>query len=175
MLIFKKNVKKNICLMGLMGSGKTVIGKNIGQFYKLDFYDTDNEIQNNIGININLIFLKYGEKYFRELEENICLKLLEKKGCIISLGGGSICNSKIRKAIKENSHSIYLKVSIDSLALRLANSRKRPLLKNVDKKQKLQELFNNRKIFYNKADLIVDNNFDKKEVISEITSKIKVK
>ena len=68
-----------------------------------------------------------------------------------------------------------MKVSIDSLALRLANSRKRPLLKNVDKKQKLQELFNNRKIFYNKADLIVDNNFDKKEVISEITSKIKVK
>ena len=155
-----------------MGSGKSVIGRDLSKLYNVKFVDTDQEIENKVGKNIEYIFQNYGEEYFRKIEEEICLKVLNSKNCVISLGGGSITNSKIRKEIKRNSYSVYLKVDIDTLIKRLQNSKKRPLLENVDKRIKLNELYENRKSFYNMANLILENNNNKKEILFKIKSKV---
>ena len=118
MLSFRKNGIKNICLIGLMGSGKSVIGKNLSNLYNISYFDTDIEIEKIEGKSINSIFTDYGENYFRNIEEKICLKILNNENCIISLGGGSVTNSKIRNMIDKNSYSIYLKVDIDILEKR---------------------------------------------------------
>ena len=126
--------KKNICIMGLMGSGKSIIGKDLSKYLNLEFYDTDKEIELKMKKSISSIFEEDGEDYFRDIEEKICLELLTNNNCIISLGGGSIINKKIRKVIKKNSYSIYLQVQLNNLVNRLKSSKKRPLLnQNVNK------------------------------------------
>ena len=165
--------KKNVCIMGLMGSGKSIIGKDLSKYSKLKFYDTDKEIELITKKKINEIFKNEGESYFRKIEEKICLELLTKNDCIISLGGGSIINKKIRKAINLNSYSIYLKVKIDNLENRLKSSKKRPLLNiNSNNKETLENLYNERRKFYEKADFIVNNDNDKSQVLEKIKFKI---
>ena len=165
--------KKNVCIMGLMGSGKSIIGKDLSKYTNLKFYDTDKEIELKTKKSINEIFENDGESYFRKIEEKICLELLKKNNCIISLGGGSIINKKIRKAINENSYSIYLKVKIDNLENRLKSSKKRPLLnKNSNNKRTLENLYNERRKFYEKADFIVNNDNDKFQVLEKIKFKL---
>ena len=113
--------------------------------------------------------------YFRDIEEKICIEILSKKNCVVSLGGGSIINKKIRKIIKNNSYSIYLKVKLENLQNRLKFSKKRPLLnKNSNKKEVLKNLLINRQEFYEKADLIINNDNDKLEVLEKIRSKLNV-
>ena len=172
MLNFKTNTIKNICIIGLMGSGKSVIGKNLSQIYSIDFFDTDHEIEKESGKSIENLFSNFGEDYFRKIEENICLKFLKKRNCVISLGGGSIINKKVREVIKKNSYSIYLKVDIEILLERLKKSKKRPLLNNVDREKILEDLYKKRNQFYNEADLIIKNNLGKKEIITEIKNTI---
>ena len=161
--------KKNICIMGLMGSGKSVIGRELSKYLNLKFYDTDQEIEIKEDKSISSIFRENGEKYFRILEEQICIELLGYDNCIISLGGGSIINKKIRNAIDKNSYSIYLQVEINNLVSRLKSSKKRPLLnKKKDNRKTLEKLFNDRRKFYEKADFIVNNDNDKIQVIEKI-------
>ena len=171
MLIFKKKVVKNLCLLGLMGSGKSIIGKDLSRVYKYKFIDTDNEIEKYLGMNIETIFSKYGENYFRKIEERICLKVLDYNNCIISFGGGSILNAIVRKKIKTESLSIYLKVDQNILVKRLSKSTKRPLLKNTDTEEVIKQLYEKRKNYYNKADLIIENNGQKKMVLENLLKK----
>ena len=151
MQFFKKNSVKNLCLLGLMGSGKSVIGKELSKLYNIDFLDSDQIIEERTGKKISFIFKNYGEIYFREIEEKICLKILEKENCVIALGGGSIISPKVRELINKNSFSIYLKVDIKTLIDRIKNTRKRPLLNNVDKNKVLETLYHQRKKFYSEA------------------------
>ena len=161
--------KKNICIIGLMGSGKSMIGKNLSKYLNLKFYDTDKEIELKTKKNISTIFKEEGELYFRKIEEEICLKLLIQDKCVISLGGGSVVNNKIRNLIKQNSYSIYLKVKLNNLADRLESSKKRPLLNKDESKLKiLKKLYEERKVFYENADFIVSNDSDKIHVLDKI-------
>ena len=161
--------KKNICIMGLMGSGKSVIGKDLSKYLNFEFYDTDKEIELKTKKSINEIFKEYGELYFRNLEEKICIKLLNKNNCVISLGGGSITNKEIRKSIKQNSYSIYLQVKLNNLVNRLKSSKKRPLLnKDGSKIEILKKIYEERKKFYEKANFIVNNDKDKIHVLDKI-------
>ena len=161
--------KKNICIMGLMGSGKSVIGKDLSNYLNLKFYDTDKQIEIETKKSISSIFNDEGEAYFRKVEEKICLELLTYDNCVISLGGGSIINKKIRRAIKESSYSIYLKVKLNNLHKRLKSTKKRPLLdKNKDKKEILKNLYNERQKFYVNADFTVSNDDDKFQVLEKI-------
>jgi len=165
--------KKNICIMGPMGSGKSIIGKNLSKYLNLKFYDTDKEIELETNKTINTIFKEKGEAYFRDIEEKICVKLLSHNDCVISLGGGSVINKLIRKKIKKNSYSIFLKVKLDILFNRLKSSRKRPLLnQNLDKKKILENLFKDRKKFYEEADLIINNDEDKFKTLDKIKSEL---
>tara|TARA_B100001741_G_C16527175_1_gene587657 strand:- start:1120 stop:1647 length:528 start_codon:yes stop_codon:yes gene_type:complete len=172
MLKFKKNTVKNICFVGFMGSGKSILGKDLSKLYNIEFFDSDLEIEKKIGKSINQIFIDSGEEYFRKIEEKVCIDLLKVENCIISLGGGSIINSKIRKIIKKNSFSIYLKVDINVLLKRLKSSKKRPLLK-YSNKEDIKKLYNEREIFYNKSDLVIDNNNNKYDAIQKIKVNLK--
>ena len=173
MFDLSKIKKKNICIIGLMGSGKSVIGKDLSKYLNLAFYDTDKEIELKINKSINTIFKEYGESYFRKIEEKVCLDLLDHNNCVLSLGGGSVINKKIRNTIKENSYSIYLEVKLNNLFNRLKSSKKRPLLnKNLNKKKILESLYKDRRKFYEGADLIVSNDKDKLFVLDRIKSKL---
>ena len=165
--------KKNICVMGLMGSGKSIIGKDLSKYLKLNFYDTDKEIEIMTKKSISKIFKEDGESYFRDIEEKICIKLLANKNCVISLGGGSIINKRIRNSVRENSYSIYLQVKLENLLDRLRSSNKRPLLNNkMDKREILENLYDNRRKFYEKADFTVNNDKDKFQVLDQIKSEL---
>ena len=170
-----KSKKKNICIMGLMGSGKSIIGKDLSRYLNLNFYDTDKEIEIKTKKNINTIFEEEGEPYFRDMEERVCIELLTHNNCVISLGGGSIINKKVRKLIKENSYSIYLKVKLNNLINRLKTSNKRPLLnKNLNKREILEKLYHERRKFYEEADFVVNNDYDRIKVLEKIKYEIKL-
>ena len=172
MKLLKKIGKKNICIIGLMGSGKSIIGADLSKLYKLEYYDSDVEIEKKCNSKINDIFKNHGEKYFRDIEEDVCLKLLKLENCVISLGGGAIISQKVRNIIKKYSFSIYLKVDIDTLVNRLKKSKKRPLLQNTNNKKILENLYSERKRYYNNADLVVENNYLKDDIINIVKSKI---
>ena len=165
--------KKNICIMGFMGSGKSVIGKDLSKYLNLNFYDTDKEIELKTKKKINEIFEEEGESYFRDIEEKVCIEILTIDNCVISLGGGSIISKKIRKIIKKNSFSIYLQVKLNNLQNRLKFSRKRPLLnKNLNNSEILKNIFKDRQKYYEKADLIINNDGDKSRSLNEIKSQL---
>ena len=166
--------KKNICIMGLMGSGKSIIGKDLSKNLNLKFYDTDKEIELMTNKKINEIFKEEGESYFRDIEEKVCIEILTINNCVVSLGGGSIISKKIRKMIKNNSYSIYLQVKLNNLQNRLKFSRKRPLLnKNLNNSEILKNIFKDRQKYYEKADLIINNDGDKSQTLKEIKSQLK--
>lgn len=172
MNLLKKIGKKNICLIGLMGSGKSIIGSDLSKLYDVQCYDSDKIIEKKCNSKINEIFKNNGEKYFRDIEEDVCLELLNLENCVISLGGGAIISQKVRNFIKKYSFSIYLKVDIDTLVKRLKNSKKRPLLQNTNSKEILEKLYWERKQYYNDADLIIENNYSKDVITKIIKSKI---
>ena len=173
MFDLSKLKKKNICIIGLMGSGKSIIGKDLSKFLKLEFYDTDKEIELKTNKSISTIFKEEGESYFRSIEEKICVNLLTKNNCVISLGGGSIINSNIRNKITQNSFSIYLQVELNNLLVRLKSSKKRPLLnQNKNKIEILKNLYVKRRQFYEKADITVNNDNDKFQVLEKIKTEL---
>ena len=149
--------KLNISLCGMMGSGKSAIGKILANKLDYNFIDVDKMIEVDAGKSIKKIFEEDGEQYFRDLEEKITINILELKETIVSLGGGAIINNKIRDSIKKNSYNIYLNVNIDILTKRLQNSKTRPLIYKKNLKKELINLIGIREKFYRKADLIVKN------------------
>ena len=126
-------MRKNLTLTGMMGVGKSSIGKILAKNLNYNFVDVDKLIEKKEGTTINLIFKNKGEKYFRKIENDISLIELKKANSVISLDGGAFLNNTIRKTTKKFSISFWLDVSIDELIKRLKKSNKRPLLfkKNI--------------------------------------------
>ena len=156
-----------------MGSGKSVIGKDLSKYLNFKFFDTDKEIEFKEKKSISKIFEDDGESYFRKIEEKICLEILAHDNCVVSLGGGSIINKRIRNILKINSYTIYLKVKLSNLVNRVKSSKKRPLLnKELDKIDIFKNLYNERQEFYEKADFTVNNDYSKLEVLKSIKSKL---
>ena len=151
----------------MMGSGKTTIGKLISKKLKLNFFDIDSLIEKKMGISISSIFNKKGEKFFREIEEEITLDILKKKNNVISLGGGGFLNSNIRKEIISNHISIWLDWNVKTLVNRVNKSSRRPLAFNTSKGE-LVNLIKKRSNIYSKAMYKVNcNNLSKIEVLNE--------
>ena len=156
-MLLNINNKLNISLCGMMGSGKSAIGKILANKLNYNFIDVDKIIENEAKKTIKKIFEEDGEMYFRDLEEKITIDTLENKETIVSLGGGAIINKKIRNSIKKNSYNIYLNVDVNILIKRLQFSKTRPLIHKKDLKTELINLISKRKKFYLKADLIIQN------------------
>ena len=126
----KQILSKSIVLVGLMGSGKSAIGKILSERIGVPLSDTDKIIEEEVGKTVYEIFYDLGEKYFRQVEEKVVERVLDGTAHIISTGGGSILSSKTRKAIKSKSFSIWVQCNVDIISKRIHNQEKRPLLKN---------------------------------------------
>jgi shikimate kinase/shikimate kinase/3-dehydroquinate synthase len=161
--------KENLVFLGMMGSGKSSIGLMVSKKLNIDFVDVDQEIEKKIGMTISKIFENQGEKYFREIEELITLKLLKKNKTVISLGGGAFLNNKIKKEVLDNHISFWLKWDIKTLVNRIQNSQKRPIAFKSSKNE-LIDLIKKRSIVYSKAMYKIDcENLTKNEIARNIT------
>ena len=148
-----------IVLIGMMGSGKTSLGKLVAQELNFNFIDTDLEIEKKLNLSVKEIFEKYGEPLFRKKEFDVFKLLSNRNNIIISSGGGSFCNPNTYDLIKKNYLSVWLDVNEEILFNRLKrNQKKRPLLyglKENELRNKVKNLISERKDCYNKADIKV--------------------
>ena len=158
-------MKKSLVLTGMMGVGKSTVGKNLAQKLSYNFVDIDRTIESREGSTINLIFKNKSESYFRKLENDISLLELEKEKSVISLGGGAFLNKSIRRAAKEASVSFWLDVDLVELTKRLNKSKKRPLLFKKNVSETIRKIYFERKKTYSEADFKVKCTFLKTEKI----------
>ena len=142
--------KKNLVFLGMMGSGKSLIGSLVSKKLNIGFIDVDKKIEKKIGLKISKIFENKGEKYFREIEEIITLKSLKNKKTVISLGGGAFLNTKVRKEVLDNHISFWLEWDIKTLVNRIKDSKKRPIAHKLSSSE-IEDLIKNRSIIYSKA------------------------
>ena len=160
--------KKNLVLLGMMGSGKSTIGNLISKKLKLKFIDIDNVIEKEANMSIAEIFSKKGENFFRNLEEKITLKSLESSNVVISLGGGGFINEKIRKEIITNNISFWLNWDTPTLLNRITKSKKRPIAFNLSNNE-LIELITKRSKIYARAKFKINcHKLTKTEIIMKI-------
>ena len=151
-------MKKNLLLTGMMGVGKSTIGKKLAKKLKLKFTDTDQIIEKKEKMTIKEIFENKGENYFRKIEKKISLDEMKKNNTVIALGGGAFMNKSIRKEAKNSSISFWLDVSLESLLIRLKNVKKRPLLNQDSLEQSVNKIYSERKKIYNKSDFKIKCN-----------------
>ena len=152
-------MKKNLVLTGMMGVGKSTVGKNLAQKLSYNFVDIDRTIESREGSTINLIFKNKSESYFRKLENEISLEKLKKKNTVISLGGGAFLNKYIRREVKSTSVSFWLDVDVAVLIKRLKKTKKRPLLYNKNLNVTVNKIYLERKKTYSEADFRIKCNF----------------
>ena len=159
---------KNLIFLGMMGSGKSAIGNLVSKKLDIPFIDIDNLIEKNTGMSISEIFKKKGESYFRNLEEKITLKCLNKIKNVISLGGGGFINEKIQKEILSNHLSFWLNWDDSILIRRIKGNKKRPLVfKSTD--QEIRAIIKDRSRIYSNAQFKINcNKLTKTEIVKKI-------
>jgi len=165
----------NIFIVGPMGSGKSTVGKIISDELFLNFFDTDEEIENRTGASIDWIFDLEGEEGFRKRESGILEEMVQKNSVVLSTGGGIILSENNRELLSSRGTVFYLATPISVQLERTAKDKDRPLLKNGDPGQILKELHEKRKDLYESvSDHIVETE-DKssQEVASEIINLVK--
>ena len=161
-------LKENLVFLGMMGSGKSSIGSIVSKKLDIDFIDIDTEIEKKLGMKISKIFENQGERHFREIEEAITLKILKKSNIVISLGGGTFLNNKIKNEILENHISFWLNWDIKTLINRIKDSQKRPVAFNASKNE-LTDLIKKRSVVYSRAMYKIDcENLTKNEIVKNI-------
>ena len=151
-------MKKNLTLTGMMGVGKSTIGKVLSKDLSMEFVDIDSIIEKKLKLTIQKIFKLKGEAFFRKLEEEVTLDELKKSNRIVSLGGGAFMNIKIRDFVLSNTKSFWLNLNVSLLTKRLINSKKRPLLNNKNINMTLEKIYNERKDTYSLANYKIDCN-----------------
>ena len=162
-------MKKNLILTGMMGVGKSTIGKKLGKELKLKFIDIDQVIEKNEKNTISEIFEKKGESYFRKVEKKYTLEELDKKNQVIALGGGAFINSLIRREIKKSSISFWLDLNLKDLLNRLRNLKKRPLLNENNLEGTINKIYSERKKIYNESDFRIKcSSLDVNEIVNKI-------
>ncbi|WP_375633735.1 MULTISPECIES: shikimate kinase [unclassified Bartonella] len=159
--------KRALVLVGLMGAGKSVIGKRVATMLRLPFYDSDQEIEKAAQMTITEIFEIYGESEFRALEQRVILNLMKKNPLVLATGGGAYINENIRKAIHKNGISIWLKVDLDILMQRVSKHPTRPLLQTANPKETMQKLMEQRYPIYAKANLTINSHKESRHTVAQ--------
>ena len=165
---------QNIFLIGLMGAGKTTIGRQLASELSLEFFDSDHEVEKRTGVTITHIFDIEGEVGFRKRETAMLDELTEKKGIVLATGGGAILKPENRQFLMSRGTTIYLYANIDTLLERTSKDRNRPLLQTEDPHAKLEELLDIRDPLYREtADIIIDTGKDSVRLaLKEILEKL---
>lgn len=159
--------RRNLVLVGLMGAGKSAIGRIVAQQLGLPFIDTDTEIERVSRMTIPELFAAYGEEEFRALETRVIKRLMRSGPRVVSTGGGAFINDKTRKQIERSGGlSVWLNADLEVLWERVNKRDNRPLLKTENPKQTLKDLMNKRYPIYALADITVQSRDERKEVIA---------
>lgn len=152
------HLRNSVVLVGLMGAGKSTIGRRLAGEIGVNFTDSDEAIAEAAECSISDIFAIYGEQKFRDLEKRVILRLVSGTPHVIATGGGAFVNSEIRTAILAASTTIWLRADTKVLLARVSRRDTRPLLAKGDKKEILERLMEEREPFYAQAHFAIDNN-----------------
>ncbi|NEJ70240.1 shikimate kinase [Rhizobium phaseoli] len=158
---------RNLILVGLMGAGKSSVGRIVATQLGIPFIDSDHEIERVSRMTIPELFAAYGEVEFRALETRVVKRLLKSGPRVVSTGGGAFINDRTRRHIKRGGLSVWLKADLDVLWDRVAKRDSRPLLKTENPKQTLEDLMNARYPIYAQADLTVLSRDVRKEIMAD--------
>jgi shikimate kinase len=160
-------VDRTIVLVGLMGAGKTCIGRRLAERVGLPFVDADAEIEQAAGCTVPDIFELYGEAAFRDGERRVIARLLEGAPCVLATGGGAFMDADTRAAVREHGVSVWLRADLELLLARTARRGDRPLLGKGDRRETLERLVAERHPIYAEADVVVDSAREAPEVTVE--------
>jgi shikimate kinase len=163
----KKIPNKTIMLVGLMGAGKSCVGRRLAKKLELPFVDCDKEVEKAAGCSIADFFELYGEEKFRQGEEKVAKRLLSGTPCILSSGGGTFLSEETRKTAKQKAITVWLKADIELLYKRTKGRNHRPLLRNCNLKERIKELAEKRNHIYEQADIIVETFDENANVTTE--------
>lgn len=162
-------MKKNIVLVGFMGTGKTSVGKELAKRLKTKFIEIDEKIEKKEGKTIDEIFKEKGEQYFRQVEQKIAKEVADISFATISTGGGIVINEENIKNLKKNGIIVCLEAKPEVIFDRVKKETHRPLLKVENPGQRIKELLEKRKLFYQKADFHIDtSNLSVSQVVNKI-------
>ena len=166
---------KIIAIVGLMGVGKSTIGKKLAEDLGYYFVDSDQEIEDSSQMSINQIFADKGEQYFREIEKNMIKQIIDREeNIVLSLGGGAFESQETQQLLQQRCSTIWLKAEIDTILFRIGNKSNRPLLNNQNKREVLQNLIAKRYPNFEKTDLHIDTtNITHDETVAQIIEQIK--
>ncbi len=148
---------RTVVLVGLMGAGKSTVGRRLADHLALPFVDSDDEIKIAADLNIAEIFERFGEQYFREGESRVIARLLDGPPCILATGGGAFMAPDNRKLIADRGVSVWIKADLDTLWDRVRGKPGRPLLEQDNPKQTLADLLAARYPVYQQADITVES------------------
>ena len=162
-------MKKSLVLTGMMGVGKSTIGRLIAKRLKIKFIDVDKVIEKKEKKTIKRIFEDHGEKYFRKLEEKTTLKILKDNKSVIALGGGAFINNEIRQKVLSSCVSVWLKVDLDKLIKRYNKNDRRPLLDKKKLNIDVKKIYQSRKKIYSLANFKINcDNIDKLKIVQKV-------
>ncbi len=165
--------QRSVVLVGLMGCGKSAVGRRLAAKLGLPFVDADEEIEKAAGKSIGDIFADHGEPYFREGERKVLSRLLRSGPQVLATGGGAFMNEETRAAIAEHGISVWLRAELPLLVRRVGKRGNRPLLKGGDPEAVLQNLMTTRYPVYAQADLTIESRDVPHEVIvAEIAERL---
>ena len=156
----KPRLKKTVVMVGMMGAGKSAVGKELAAVLGVPFLDSDAEIERAANATIAEIFARDGEAFFRDKEAQVIARLLDGEPCVLSVGGGAFLRAETRRRISDYGVSVWLKADLDTLWARVRRKDTRPLLKTANPYRTLAELMAAREPAYAEADLIVPTTAD---------------
>ena len=163
----------NLYLVGLMGTGKSTIGKMLARSLEMSFRDSDQEIEKVARMNVSQIFSEKGEGHFRSLEKDFISHGHPKENCLVACGGGLCIQQGMMESLKERGKVICLWASITTLVERTSTDKTRPLLQNTNPLSALQKLLNQRGARYKEADILVEtDDLSPAQVVELIISKL---
>ncbi len=148
---------RSLVLVGLMGAGKTSVGRRLADRLDLKFVDADHEIETAAGKSVAEIFADHGEPYFRDGEKRVIMRLLENDSHVLATGGGAYMNAETRRKIKDSAISIWLRADLDLLMKRVLKRGNRPLLQQQDPETVMRNLMEARYPIYAEADITVES------------------
>jgi shikimate kinase len=152
-----RKLEKTLVLVGMMGAGKTSVGRRLAHVLGVPFRDADAEIELAAGCSVNEIFEVFGEPAFRAGERKVIARLLADPPHILATGGGAFMDEETRIRIKQTAISIWLKAPIELLLERVMRKDTRPLLRNTDRRAALDRLLREREPFYAQADITIES------------------
>jgi shikimate kinase len=159
-------LEKTLVLVGLMGAGKSTIGRRLAKMLHVPFKDSDDEISEAAGCSISDIFYIHGEEIFRDLEKRVMTRLLtDGKPKILATGGGAWMHKEVRDLTKKHAQSLWLRADIPVLLERVSKKNTRPILEQGDKAAILTKMQLERAPFYEQADMIIDSDHGDHEVV----------